>query len=267
MGGYSAVQAGDCVVAFSRRDIYAIKQFIEQETKHRACVVYGALPPETRRQQAKLFNEQGERLGQWVELAGYPLQFMALDQQLSSSASAVPNQPRRLPGTAPPPCGTDNAYRVLVASDAVGMGLNLNIRRVIFHSVAKREGEAGSVRRFGLCCSALHCMLTVIVMLWHRLPLRQCPRGKRCCPASAAAACFAGGSTLVPVSTSMMKQIAGRAGRRSSQWPNGLATCRNASDVARLQEALAVRMGTAAVLLPCPTCSCSQPSYVLCMLC
>ena len=60
MGGYSAVQAGDCVVAFSRRDIYAIKQFIEQETKHRACVVYGALPPETRRQQAKLFNEQGE---------------------------------------------------------------------------------------------------------------------------------------------------------------------------------------------------------------
>jgi hypothetical protein len=71
----------------------------------------------------------------------------------------------------------------------------------------------------------------------------------------------------VPVSTSMMKQIAGRAGRRSSQWPNGLATCRNASDVARLQEALAVRMGTAAVLLPCPTCSCSQPSYVLCVLC
>ena len=84
VGGYSAVQAGDCVVAFSRRDIYAIKQFIEQETKHRACVVYGALPPETRRQQAKLFNEQGEHQGQWVELAGYPLQFMALDQQLSS---------------------------------------------------------------------------------------------------------------------------------------------------------------------------------------
>ena len=42
-----------------------------QETKHRACVVYGALPPETRRQQAKLFNEP------------------------------------------------DNAYRVMVASDAV----------------------------------------------------------------------------------------------------------------------------------------------------
>lgn len=59
--GYSGVQPGDCVVAFSRRDIYAIKQAIEQETQHRTCVVYGALPPETRRQQAKLFNEPGGR--------------------------------------------------------------------------------------------------------------------------------------------------------------------------------------------------------------
>ena len=37
----------------------------------------------------------------------------------------------------------DNAYRVLVASDAVGMGLNLNIRRVIFHSMLKYDGAQG----------------------------------------------------------------------------------------------------------------------------
>lgn len=29
-GGYGDVQAGDCVVAFSRRDIFDIKQYIEQ---------------------------------------------------------------------------------------------------------------------------------------------------------------------------------------------------------------------------------------------
>jgi hypothetical protein len=58
-GGYASVQPGDCIVAFSRRDIYDIKQQIEQETTHRTCVVYGALPPETRRMQAKLFNEPG----------------------------------------------------------------------------------------------------------------------------------------------------------------------------------------------------------------
>ncbi|KAI7846490.1 hypothetical protein COHA_000025 [Chlorella ohadii] len=149
VGGYSAVQPGDCIVAFSRRDIYSIKQYIEQETKHRACVVYGALPPETRRQQAKLFNEP------------------------------------------------DNAYRVMVASDAVGMGLNLNIRRVIFHAVTK----------------------------------------------------FEGGKVSVPVSVSMLKQIAGRAGRRSSQWPEGLATCRDPADVARLQEALAESVVAVAAML------------------
>jgi ATP-dependent RNA helicase SUPV3L1/SUV3 len=51
VGGYSGVRGGDCVVAFSRRDIYEIKQEIERSTKLRASVVYGALPPETRRQQ------------------------------------------------------------------------------------------------------------------------------------------------------------------------------------------------------------------------
>lgn len=60
-----------------------------------------------------------------------------------------------------------------------------------------------------------------------------------------------GGTTrgLVPVSVSAIKQIAGRAGRRSSQWPNGLATCLNRGDVPTLQEALEVRKG------PLPACS------------
>ena len=57
--------------------------------------MYGALPPETRRTQARLFNEEG------------------------------------------------NEYSVMVASDAVGMGLNLNVRRIIFHSLIKSEGHAG----------------------------------------------------------------------------------------------------------------------------
>ena len=58
----------------------------------RVCVVYGALPPEMRRMQARLFNKPG------------------------------------------------NGYDVLVASDAIGMGLNLNIRRVIFHTLSKTMG-------------------------------------------------------------------------------------------------------------------------------
>ncbi len=89
---YTSVEPGDCIVAFSRRDIFDIKTDIERRTNHKCCVIYGALPPEMRRHQAALFNE--------------------------------PN----------------NGFDILVASDAVGMGLNLNIRRVIFHKVQKFEG-------------------------------------------------------------------------------------------------------------------------------
>jgi ATP-dependent RNA helicase SUPV3L1/SUV3 len=37
----------------------------------------------------------------------------------------------------------DSGHDVLVASDAVGLGLNLNIRRVIFHALSRREGAVG----------------------------------------------------------------------------------------------------------------------------
>jgi ATP-dependent RNA helicase SUPV3L1/SUV3 len=72
---FSLLQPGDCVVTFSRNNIFAIKQRIEQETKMRVAVAYGGLPPEVREKQASLFN------------AGQ--------------------------------------YEVMVASDAIGMGLNL----------------------------------------------------------------------------------------------------------------------------------------------
>jgi superfamily II DNA/RNA helicase len=89
----SNIRPGDCVVAFSRNDIFAIRKEIEANTPYKCCVVYGNLPPETRAQQAKLFNDP------------------------------------------------DSGYDILVASDAIGMGLNLNIRRVIFHTIYKSNGH------------------------------------------------------------------------------------------------------------------------------
>lgn len=81
------------MVAFSRNDIFAIKREIEKTTGHKCCVIYGKLPPQTRTDQARRFND--------------------------------PN----------------SGYDILVASDAIGMGLNLNIRRIIFNSVFKFNGE------------------------------------------------------------------------------------------------------------------------------
>lgn len=87
------VRPGDCVVAFSRNDIFAIKREIETTTNYKCCVIYGKLPPQTRADQARLFNDP------------------------------------------------DSGYDILVASDAIGMGLNLNIRRIIFNSIFKFNGE------------------------------------------------------------------------------------------------------------------------------
>lgn len=137
LGDLKNVRSGDCIVAFSRREIFEVKLAIEKFTNHRCCVIYGALPPETRRQQASLFNDQ------------------------------------------------DNEFDVLVASDAVGMGLNLNIRRVVFYNLSKYNGDK-----------------------------------------------------IVPVPASQVKQIAGRAGRRGSRYPDGLTTTLHLEDLDYLIECL-----------------------------
>ncbi|KAF8319432.1 P-loop containing nucleoside triphosphate hydrolase protein, partial [Clavulina sp. PMI_390] len=92
-GSYKNIEKGDCVVAFSRKDIFATKAAIEQETGLQCAVAYGKLPPEVRSRQAELFND--------------------------------------------PASGFD----VLVASDAIGMGLNLKIKRMIFSTVTKWDGR------------------------------------------------------------------------------------------------------------------------------
>lgn len=89
--GYKSLRKGDCIVAFSKKKILDLKIRIEKETSLKVAVIYGSLPPETRIQQAHLFNT-GE-------------------------------------------------YDVMVASDAIGMGLNLSIDRVIFTTDVKFNGK------------------------------------------------------------------------------------------------------------------------------
>ncbi|KAL8292464.1 hypothetical protein RQP46_001076 [Phenoliferia psychrophenolica] len=88
----SKIKRGDCLVTFSRNNIFAFKRVVEEKTGLRVAVAYGGLPPEVREEQARAFNE-----GQ---------------------------------------------YDVLVASDAVGMGLNLKIKRIVFETLHKWDGKA-----------------------------------------------------------------------------------------------------------------------------
>ncbi len=84
------LKRGDCIVAFSRKNIFQLKKKVEEQTDFRVAVIYGSLPPESRARQAQDFN--------------------------------------------------NGNYDVLIASDAIGMGLNLGIKRVIFHSTIKFDG-------------------------------------------------------------------------------------------------------------------------------
>lgn len=76
-GNLKKLRKGDCIVSFSIVGIHALRTQIEKVTGKKVATVYGSLPPETRAQQARLFNDP------------------------------------------------DNDYDFLVASDAIGMGLNL----------------------------------------------------------------------------------------------------------------------------------------------
>ncbi|KAF2129295.1 ATP-dependent RNA helicase SUV3 mitochondrial precursor [Dothidotthia symphoricarpi CBS 119687] len=91
-GNLSLLEKGDCIVAFTILGIHALRREIEKQTSKKCAIIYGSLPPETRAQQARLFNDP------------------------------------------------DNDFDYLVASDAIGMGLNLAIKRVIFESTMKNNG-------------------------------------------------------------------------------------------------------------------------------
>ena len=91
-GKLKDLRKGDCIVSFSVMGIHALRQQIERQTGKKVATVYGSLPPETRAQQARLFNDP------------------------------------------------DNDYDFLVASDAVGMGLNLAIKRIVFEASNKFDG-------------------------------------------------------------------------------------------------------------------------------
>lgn len=91
---YAHVRKGDCIIGFSRSVLYDIKAQVERQNKHlKCCIIYGNLPPATRKEQAKLFNADA------------------------------------------------SGYDVLVASDAVGMGLNLSIQRIVFSALEKFDGK------------------------------------------------------------------------------------------------------------------------------
>ncbi len=88
--GINAVEKGDCIIAFSRKNVLAIAANLERNGL-KSSVIYGALPPHARREEVRKF--------------------------------------------------TAGETKVVVATDAIGMGVSLPIKRVIFSTVTKYDGK------------------------------------------------------------------------------------------------------------------------------
>lgn len=86
LGSLINVKPGDCIVCFSKNDIFTVSRSLESRGTE-VAVIYGSLPPGTKLAQAAKFNDP------------------------------------------------KNSCKVLVATNAIGMGLNLHIRRIIFYSL------------------------------------------------------------------------------------------------------------------------------------
>lgn len=83
------VAPGDALIAFSKKNVLAIAAALEGRGI-KSSVIYGNLPPQTRREQVRLFSE--------------------------------------------------GINEVVVATDAIGMGINLPIRRIVFMNTVKFDG-------------------------------------------------------------------------------------------------------------------------------
>lgn len=83
------IKKGDALICFSRRRVLEMASRL-QNNGHSASMIYGSMPPETRKKQIRLFNE--------------------------------------------------GKTKVIVATDAIGMGLNLPIRRIVFLENEKFDG-------------------------------------------------------------------------------------------------------------------------------
>ena len=84
------VEKGDALITFSKKNVLAIAAALEAKGI-RTSVIYGNLPPKTRREQVRLFSE--------------------------------------------------GINEVVVATDAIGMGINLPIRRIVFMNTIKFDGS------------------------------------------------------------------------------------------------------------------------------
>ncbi|TXG72097.1 hypothetical protein EZV62_000676 [Acer yangbiense] len=151
LGSFSNIQKGDCIVTFSRREIYRLKYEGNVAIKKLVNSCSGYLPKLT------FIGLSRAVLRNWsiAAVSNFDMVLHRRTQAVADSFEAkIETGGKHLCsvvyGSLPPETRTRQAtmfndatseFDVLVASDAIGMGLNLNISRIIFSTMQKFDGS------------------------------------------------------------------------------------------------------------------------------
>ena len=172
-GGYNSTELrnGDCIVVFGRKKIFEIQDAIEESNRQSSIqphdqvathVIYGGLPFAVREHESDGFN-RGVCMRYDEDRAA-----RGLDQQHQKhqgcGTSTAPSPSSSASTTTPfdPTLITEKKH-VLITTDAIAYGLNMNIRRIILTATKKFDGKglinlpqstvlqvAGRAGRYGL---------------------------------------------------------------------------------------------------------------------
>ncbi|KOB86635.1 hypothetical protein PFDG_02502 [Plasmodium falciparum Dd2] len=169
------VQTGDCIITFSRNNIMLLKRILEKYNK-RVFVIYGSLPPDSKKKQINMFNEycknhidqtdettqrdlehnqHNVQLLYEKKIEKYKIKIDTYKQRLNKNK--LNNNMKKYNDSI---FYYKNILRkyfhyvkkykhhqkkkketILIATDVIGMGLNINIKRIIFYSLKKYDGD------------------------------------------------------------------------------------------------------------------------------
>ena len=149
-GSLSNIEDGDCLISFDRKSLYKLKRQVESQLKKKCCIIYGSLPPEARREQAMLFNRSSAE--ETYDSSATTNTTTTTTTTVSPSKSKkksfsnsnnnnIDDRKNSKESALDKDLNNNKQYNVLLATDAIGMGLNLSIRRIVFVALQKFNGE------------------------------------------------------------------------------------------------------------------------------
>ncbi|KAI4837266.1 ATP-dependent RNA helicase SUV3 [Plasmodium brasilianum] len=121
------LKTGDCIITFSRSNIMLLKKKCEQ-LKKRVFIIYGSLPPETKKKQIELFNNYCN-LGKEDKEVGNS----SMDTRITTLNGRNKDMLNEK--------DYSDKETILIATDVIGMGLNISIKRILFYSLKKYDGD------------------------------------------------------------------------------------------------------------------------------